>query len=153
MTYVPTTVGVKVAVVKPVEYAAGVPSTAVVVVISVDVATVPAFTLVPPAAVSTGSATLVAGELVTDAVTVIASVSAVAMNDWFSTTETAVPAVVVDVAADAVKVSAWCAVAETAENEPSVKAATATSAMRLKVVFVDICFLSIVDLENLPSSA
>ena len=45
------------------------------------------------------------------------------------------------------------AVAETAENEPSVKAATATSAMRLKVVFVDICFLSIVDLENLPSSA
>jgi hypothetical protein len=43
--------------------------------------------------------------------------------------------------------------AETAETEPSVKAATATSAMRLKVVFVDICFLSIVDLENLPSSA
>jgi len=35
----------------------------------------------------------------------------------------------------------------------SPNAATATSAMRLKVVFVDICFLSIVDLENLPSSA
>jgi hypothetical protein len=39
------------------------------------------------------------------------------------------------------------------ETVPSPNAITATSAMRLKVVFVDICFLSIVDLENLPSSA
>ena len=43
--------------------------------------------------------------------------------------------------------------AETAENEPSVKATTAASATRLKVVFVDIYFLSIVDLENFPSPA
>ena len=42
------------------------------------------------------------------------------------------------------------AVAETAENEPSVKAATATSAMRLKVVFVDICFLSISRSREFP---
>jgi hypothetical protein len=67
---------------------------------------------------------------------------------------TAVPTVAVLVADVSVNTSdCTAAVAETAENEPSVKAATATSAMRLKVVFVDICFLSIVDLENFPSSA
>jgi hypothetical protein len=36
---------------------------------------------------------------------------------------------------------------------PRPKAATATSAMRLNVVFVDICFLSIVDLRNFRRSA
>ena len=36
---------------------------------------------------------------------------------------------------------------------PRPKAATATSAMRLKVVFVDICFLSIVDSRTIPDSA
>jgi hypothetical protein len=45
------------------------------------------------------------------------------------------------------------AVEGTIESVPNPSAATATSAMRLKVVFVDICFLSIVDLENFPSSA
>jgi len=36
---------------------------------------------------------------------------------------------------------------------PRPKAATATSAMRLNVVFVDICFLSIVELWTIRSSA
>ena len=35
---------------------------------------------------------------------------------------------------------------------PMLKAATATSAMRLKVVFVDICFLSISRLSDDPSA-
>jgi hypothetical protein len=42
------------------------------------------------------------------------------------------------------------ALAETAVKPPSVKAATATSAMRLKVVFVDICFLSISRSREFP---
>ena len=39
---------------------------------------------------------------------------------------------------------------EIAETVPNPKAATATSAMRLKVVFVDICFLSISRTEEFP---
>jgi hypothetical protein len=38
----------------------------------------------------------------------------------------------------------------TEESVPKPKAATATSAMRLKVVFVDICFLSISRSEEFP---
>ena len=68
--------------------------------------------------------------------------------------ETAIEVVPVDDVAPRVITSAEVAAeAEETENELSVNAATATSAMRLKVVFVDICFLSIVELENLPSSA
>jgi hypothetical protein len=40
--------------------------------------------------------------------------------------------------------------AGTEDNTPRPKAATATSAMRLKVVFVDICFLSISRSEEFP---
>jgi hypothetical protein len=39
------------------------------------------------------------------------------------------------------------------ESIPKPKAATVTSAMRLKVVFVDICFLSVVDPRTIRSSA
>jgi hypothetical protein len=39
------------------------------------------------------------------------------------------------------------------ERTPRPKAATVTSARRLKVVFVDICFLSIVDPRNFRRSA
>jgi hypothetical protein len=39
----------------------------------------------------------------------------------------------------------------TAESIPKPKAATATSAMRLKVVFVDICFLSISRVWEFPN--
>jgi hypothetical protein len=42
------------------------------------------------------------------------------------------------------------AFAGTVETMPRPKAATATSAMRLKVVFVDICFLSISRTEEFP---
>jgi len=42
------------------------------------------------------------------------------------------------------------ALADTEESIPKPKAATATSAMRLKVVFVDICFLSISRTEEFP---
>ena len=38
----------------------------------------------------------------------------------------------------------------TAETIPKPNAATATSAMRLKVVFVDICFLSISRVREFP---
>jgi hypothetical protein len=38
----------------------------------------------------------------------------------------------------------------TEDTTPRPKAATATSAMRLKVVFVDICFLSISRSEEFP---
>jgi hypothetical protein len=39
----------------------------------------------------------------------------------------------------------------TTESIPKPKAATATSAMRLKVVFVDICFLSISRVREFPA--
>jgi hypothetical protein len=38
-------------------------------------------------------------------------------------------------------------------NTPSPSDATATTAMRLKFVFVDICFLSIVEKGTIPNSA
>jgi hypothetical protein len=41
----------------------------------------------------------------------------------------------------------------TTDINPNPKAETATSAMRLRVVFVDICFLSLVDPEYFPRSA
>jgi len=39
------------------------------------------------------------------------------------------------------------------ERTPAVNAVTATSAMRCFIVFVDICFLSLVELGNFPISA
>jgi len=58
------------------------------------------------------------------------------------------------VAADKVRVSALDVADEgTTDITPKPNAATVTSAMRLKVVFVDICFLSIVDLRTIRSSA
>jgi hypothetical protein len=44
------------------------------------------------------------------------------------------------------------ALAEDRGITPKPNAATATSAMRLKVVFVDICFLSISRLSDVPSA-
>ncbi len=104
---------------------------------------------------SVGTAVEVAGELRTATVAVAVSApESVSKNVSEIAFVTAVPTVAVLVADVSVNASDCTAAgAETAENEPSVKAATATSAMRLKVVFVDICFRSIFDLENLPSSA
>jgi hypothetical protein len=45
------------------------------------------------------------------------------------------------------------AYADTVDIKPRPNAETATSAMRLRVVFVDICFLSIVDPRTFPGSA
>jgi hypothetical protein len=58
------------------------------------------------------------------------------------------------VVADRVSVSAFEVACEgTTDITPKPNAATVTSAMRLKVVFVDICFLSIVELRTIRSSA
>jgi hypothetical protein len=58
--------------------------------------------------------------------------------------DTAVPTVAVEVAAPSVITSAELAAFDgTTATRLRPNAATATSAMRLKVVFVDICFLSI----------
>jgi hypothetical protein len=54
-----------------------------------------------------------------------------------------VPIVIVPVAALAAGVAVT-------DKSPPINAATATSAMRLKVVFVDICFLSISRVREFP---
>jgi hypothetical protein len=64
------------------------------------------------------------------------------------------PKATVVVAAESVKVGLRTAALEGATDiTPKPNAATVTSAMRLKVVFVDICFLSIVDSRTIPDSA
>jgi hypothetical protein len=50
-----------------------------------------------------------------------------------------------------IDVSAVAALEGTTESIPNPKAATATSAIRLKVVFVDICFLSISQDQEFPA--
>jgi len=59
------------------------------------------------------------------------------------------------VAVDAFNVSSAAGAATDGATEiiPKPKAATATSAMRLRSVFVDICFLSISRSEEFPPSA
>jgi len=52
-----------------------------------------------------------------------------------------------------VKSAALAAGADTTENTPAVSADTATSAMRFLIVFIDIFFLSLVELGNFPISA
>jgi hypothetical protein len=70
-------------------------------------------------------------------------------NDTFSTTGASRRAVVTcDTESDPSVFAADATVTE--ESIPNPKAATATSAMRLKVVFVDICFLSISRSEEFP---
>jgi len=105
--------------------------------------------------VSVGSEVAVIGALRSTAVAVFVSEIAEARNETVTTEVVATPTVVDDVATDNVVESADGAAdaGATDVRTPSPNAATATSAMRLKVVFVDICFLSIVDLENFPSSA
>jgi hypothetical protein len=49
--------------------------------------------------------------------------------------------------------AAFEAGAATTDRTPAVSADTATSAMRCFIVFVDICFLSLVELGNFPISA
>ena len=93
-------------------------------------------------------------ELVTTARTVNESVVAPA------TAAAAIVIVAVSVVAIVVAVAEGVRVTEIAsacegatDRTPRPNAATATSATRLNVVFVDICFLSIVDLRNFRRSA
>jgi hypothetical protein len=95
-----------------------------------------------------------AGASVYDNATVIVSEDVSCKKDTVALTVTAVPTVVEAVAAERASVSACTAAFEGAtERTPRPKAATATSATRLKVVFVDICFLSIVDPRTIRRSA
>jgi len=69
--------------------------------------------------------------------------------------EAFVPILTVEVAAESADVRPVGAAAFDGATDitPKPNAATVTSAMRLKVVFVDICFLSIVDSKTIPDSA
>jgi hypothetical protein len=67
---------------------------------------------------------------------------------------TAVPAAVVNTGLVAVIVDVAAAAFDgVTEIKPKPNADTATSAMRLRSVFVDICFLSLVDPRTIRSSA
>ena len=52
-----------------------------------------------------------------------------------------------------VKSAALAAGVDATDRNPAVSADTATTAMRFLSVFVDICFLSLVELGNFPISA
>ena len=104
-----------------------------------------------------GSATEVAGPDTSEAVTVIESSTTPPRNESVTTAEVAVAVsavVCAAVAAESVSESELITALEGATATTlRPKAATVTSAMRLKVVFVDICFLSIVDLRTIRRSA
>jgi hypothetical protein len=104
-----------------------------------------------------GSAVEVSGPETNDAVTDIESFVAPARNAIVVVAEVAVAvsAVVCAAVADETdRISELITALEGAiDRTPRPKAATATSATRLKVVFVDICFLSIVDPRNFRRSA
>jgi hypothetical protein len=88
--------------------------------------------------------------------TVVVVVSPTAkIPDVVTVVVAAVPCTTAAVAADSVvDTPAGAAAFEGATDiTPKPNAATVTSAMRLKVVFVDICFLSIVDSRTIPDSA
>jgi hypothetical protein len=104
-----------------------------------------------------GSAVEPAGPDTSEAVTDAESTKAVPRNESVTTAPVAVAVsavVCVAVAAESVSESALIVAVEgTTDITPKPKAATVTSAMRLKVVFVDICFLSIVEPRTIRSSA
>ena len=105
----------------------------------------------------TGRAVLPAGPLTREAVTVIVSVPADPKNERVATAEPAVAVSVVCCAAVAdeiVRLSICCTADDGAtERTPRPNPATATSAMRLNVVFEDMFFLSVVDPRTIRSSA
>ena len=94
-------------------------------------------------AVNVGITVFPAGELTRVAVAVIVS-PPVPRKVWVTVVLAAAPIATVFVVAARLKVSeAGAAVEGVTVRRPKPKAATVPSAMRLKVVFVDICFLSI----------
>ena len=85
------------------------------------------------------------------AVIVTESLTVVATKEWVRTAVADSPSVIESVAASIVSEFAITVEEDgTTESIPNPKAATATSAMRLKVVFVDICFLSISRTMEVP---
>jgi hypothetical protein len=93
-------------------------------------------------------------ELVTTALTVSESVAALKTDEAAIETVAVSDVVIAEAVTEGVSVTETGAACEGAtESTPRPKAATATSATRLNVVFVDICFLSIVDLRNFRRSA
>jgi hypothetical protein len=106
-------------------------------------------------AVKVGRTELPDGELNNETVTVMVSeATPLPMKVCVNVVEAAVPTVTVVAAGERAKVSD-CVVADegTTERRPKPIAATATSATRLSVVFVDIIFLSIVALETFSRAA
>jgi len=113
---------------------------------------VSANTAATPGVADFGVAKEVAGAVITRAPTVIVSPIAKPAGSWNVTgivavvleaAETGVP----NVMSDGVR---GAALEGATDRTPRPNAATATSAMRLKVVFVDICFLSISRTEEFP---
>jgi hypothetical protein len=101
----------------------------------------------------TGRAVLPAGIDAIDTVAVTVSPVPVERYVCESVTDAAAPGTAEAVRVEAVNVSACgTAVEGTTESIPKPNAATATSATRLKVVFVDICFLSISRFSDDPST-
>jgi len=88
---------------------------------------------------------------------VIESAAAAAINDCVTVTEAVSPADIAAEVADTVKVSELATIEPAdegaTERTPRPNAATATSAMRLKVVFVDILFLSVVVMKTFSMAA
>ena len=86
---------------------------------------------------------------------IVTECPAVELKKDSARTAVVVSSIVATAGADANEIDCVKIVADdgATERTPRPNAATATSAMRLNVVFVDICFLSIVDLRNFRRSA
>jgi len=86
---------------------------------------------------------------------IVCAVSALVVVNNLIVVVASVPAVVYTVAevADAVATVAIAALDGTTERTPKPYAATATSEIRLKVVFVDMFFLSLVEVRTIRTSA
>jgi hypothetical protein len=92
--------------------------------------------------------------LVSAPLTVIESVAATMTPETVNEIVAVSPTLIAEVVADGfTEIAIAVALDGATESNPRPKVATATSATRLNVVFVDICFLSIVDLRNFRRSA
>jgi len=131
--------------------AAAVPPAVIEITFDVTVAPVPAvFTSVGAEAVDPAGAETTAETNV--AVSAVDAVAAIVIADVAVYATPVRPDGLVVVIAPTVifVVAASTALADTVDRRPKPREATATSAMRLKVVFVDICFLSISRSREFP---
>ena len=106
----------------------------------------------PPPEASADIAPEAAGAAVTRATIVIESVQTVkpAGNVNVTGINDLIPDTTAGTVPNVIPVGATALAGATADIVPKPKAATVTSAMRLKVVFVDICFLSISRTKEFP---